>query len=122
MTGTLFGYPVSILIDTGATECFIDPKIAAMICVRDGFMAKCWTVEYGNRDEHRAEQCLFCSELELPSFQTKVNLYVAPLGSYDVILGINLLSEHKDLVKCQDKVIECLDDIGHSMVSKNHLN
>ena len=40
MTGTLFGHPVSILIDTSATECFVDPKIVAKIPVRVGFMAE----------------------------------------------------------------------------------
>ena len=79
-------------------------------------MAEPWTVEYGNRAEQWLEKCLFCSELELPNFQTEVNLYIAPLGSYDVILGINWLSEHKALVNYQDKVVECRNDIGHSVI------
>ena len=89
MIGILFGHPISILIDNGVIECFVDPKIVAKIPVRASYMVEPRTVEYGNRVEQRVEQCLFCSELELPSFQTKVKLYVAPLGSYDVILGIN---------------------------------
>ena len=68
MTGTRFGQPISILIDTGAIECYVDPKIVAKIFARAGFMAEPWIVEYGNRAERRVEQCLSCSELELLKF------------------------------------------------------
>ena len=57
MTGTLFGYFVSLFIDTGAIECFIDPKMVAKLPIRAGFMAEPWTIEYGKRVEHRIEQC-----------------------------------------------------------------
>ena len=106
MTGKLFGHTVSILIDTGATKCFVDPKMVARMPFRAGYIDKRWIVEYGNKAERRVEQCLFCSELELPSFSTEVNLYVAPLGSYDVILGIKWQIEHKAIVNCKDKVVE----------------
>lgn len=89
MTGKLFGQSVSTLIDIGATECFIDPKVFSRLSVRPGYISNAWMVQYGNRAEQRVDSCLFCSELELSSFQTQVNLYVAPLGSYDMVLGIN---------------------------------
>ena len=116
MTGKLFGCEVSILIDTGATESFVDPSVVAKLPIRAGYMENPWLVEYGNRIERRVEQCLSCSELELPTFHTQVNLYVAQLGSYDVILGINWLTEHKAIVNCKDKLVECLDDFGNLVI------
>lgn len=68
MTGTLFGYHVSILIDIGATKHYVDPKIVAKIPVRVTFMVEPWIIKYGNMVECRVAQFLFCSELELPSF------------------------------------------------------
>jgi hypothetical protein len=38
---------------------------------------------------------------------------VAPLGSYDVILGINWLIEHKALVNHENKVDNNLNDYGN---------
>ncbi|XP_057866244.2 uncharacterized protein LOC131073765 [Cryptomeria japonica] len=111
----LFGQSVSILIDTRATEYFIDPKVVSRISVRPSYISNAWMVQYGNRAEQRVDTCLFCSELELSSFQTQVNLYVAPLGSYDVILGINWITEHKAIVNYEDKVINCIDDCGNSV-------
>ncbi|XP_057856757.2 uncharacterized protein LOC131066084 [Cryptomeria japonica] len=115
VTSKLFGHSVSILIDTGANECFIDPKIVSRLSIRPGYMSHAWMVQYGNQAKKRVDSCLFCSDLELPNFQTWVNLYVAPLGSYDVILGISWLIEHKALVNYADKVVSCLDYTGNSV-------
>lgn len=40
---------------------------------------------------------------------------MASLGSYDVILGINWLIEHKAIVNCEDKLMKCLDDLGNQV-------
>ena len=116
LTGKLYGCKVSILIDTSATESFVGPSVVAKIPIKAGYMEKPWIVEYGKRTKRRVEQCLSCSELELPTFHTHVNLYVAPLGSYNVIVGINWLTEHKAIVNCEDKLVECLDDFGNLVV------
>lgn len=59
------------------------------------------------------EQYLFEARVELPSFLIKVNLYVAALGSYDVILGMNWLWKHRVKVDCHAKSVEFLDDLGN---------
>lgn len=38
---------------------------------------------------------------------------MAPLGSYNVILRMNWLREHKVVVDCFSKNLECLDDLGN---------
>lgn len=115
MMGRLFGHSFSILIDIGATECFIDHKIVYRLSIRPGYMSHAWMVQYGNQAEKRVDSCLFCSDLELPNFQTQVNFYIVPLGSDDVILGINWLTEHKAAINYEDKVVSCLDDAGNSV-------
>ncbi|XP_059073184.1 uncharacterized protein LOC131874001 [Cryptomeria japonica] len=115
LDGKLFGHAVSILIDTGATECFVDPRVVSKLNVKPSYMSKPWNVQYGNWAERRVDQCLACSELLLSNFLTELNLYVAPLGSYDVILGINWLIEHKAIVNCEDKLVECFDDLGNQV-------
>ena len=37
---------------------------------------------------------------------------MAPLGSYDIIIGINWLSEHIEKVDCLAKMVQCVDDQG----------
>ncbi|KAH9300222.1 hypothetical protein KI387_011805, partial [Taxus chinensis] len=48
--------------------------------------------------------------LDLPNFSMEVDLYVTPLGSYDIIIGVNWLADHKAKVDCYEKNIKCLDD------------
>jgi len=47
---------------------------------------------------------------------TNVNLYVTPLGHYDVIIGMDWLEDHWDMLSCQSKTIHFLSDEGQSMV------
>ena len=42
----IYGNPVSILIDTRASECFISPKLLSRFPKRSSFMAKPWIVCY----------------------------------------------------------------------------
>ncbi|KAH9312122.1 hypothetical protein KI387_027157, partial [Taxus chinensis] len=48
--------------------------------------------------------------LDLPNFSMEVDLYVTPLGSYDIVIGVNWLADHKEKVDCYEKNIKCLDD------------
>ncbi|KAH9293368.1 hypothetical protein KI387_041430, partial [Taxus chinensis] len=108
--GKLFGIPVTILFDTGATECFISSKLTSKLKRKAGKMDKSWTVQYGNNSVHTVSMCLFGAVLDLPNFSMEVDLYVAPLGSYDVVIGVNWLADHKEKVDCFEKNIRCLDD------------
>ena len=38
-----------------------------------------------------------------------MHLNVLPLGSYDVLIGMDWLEQHKSKVDCFNKVIECVD-------------
>lgn len=98
----------------------MDPRYVSKLNIKLGYMLKPWNVQYGNWVERRVDRCLACSKLQLPNFLADVNLYVAPLGSYDIILGINWLIEHKAIVNCEDKHVEFLDDLGNRFeIQKN---
>lgn len=50
--------------------------------------------------------------IELNGFLTTIDLNILPLGSYDVIIGMDWLEKKKSKVDCYDKVVECFDDEG----------
>lgn len=70
--GTLFRVPISILIETSATENFIAPRVLSKFPRRDGYMENPWTIKYENQSKDMVEQCLF--EAKDLSFSTKVNI------------------------------------------------
>ena len=47
---------------------------------------------------------------------TYVDLNVLPLGSYDVLIGMNWLKAHKVKLDCYHKTFECMDEEGNPRV------
>ena len=47
-----------------------------------------------------------------------VDLNVLPLGSYDVLIGMDWLEAHKVNLDCYNKTFECMDEEGNPIVVK----
>ena len=46
------------------------------------------------------------------------DLNVLPLGSYDVLIGMDWLEAHRTKIDCYNKTFECLDEEGNLRVVK----
>ena len=51
-------------------------------------------------------------ELSLGGLVTLVDLQVIPLGSHNVVLGMDWLGSHRASIDCRKKTILCKDDQG----------
>ena len=49
---------------------------------------------------------------------TYVDLNVLPLGSYDVLIGMDWLESHRVKLDYYNKTFECTDEEGNSVVVK----
>jgi hypothetical protein len=56
-----------------------------------------------------------CS-LNLVEIVTRENLYVTILGSYGVVIGMDLLESHEAILKCKTKQLSLVDDEGQRQV------
>ena len=54
----------------------------------------------------------------LSQLKTKVKLNVLPIGSYDILLGMDWLEKHKVVLNCFEKTFTCLDDKGEIVIVK----
>jgi hypothetical protein len=45
---------------------------------------------------------------------TKENLNIIPLGSYDCLIGVDWLEKYHDVIDCYNKVFTCIDEGGNS--------
>ena len=52
-----------------------------------------------------------CS-IKIVEMNTLVNMIVLPLGSYDLLIGIDCLEHHRDKVECFHKSLTCLNEQG----------
>ena len=59
--------------------------------------------------------------IELNGLLTKVILNSLPLGSYDVVIGMGWLENHRAKVDFYGKVLECVDDGRMMRVAKGIL-
>jgi hypothetical protein len=48
--------------------------------------------------------------IKLDGLQTQTVLNILPLGSYDVLLGMDWLADHKAKLNCYEKTLECKDE------------
>ena len=46
----------------------------------------------------------------MDEFKTIVKLNVLPLGSYDLLIGMDWLEQHKVVLNCYDKTFTCLNN------------
>ena len=49
-------------------------------------------------------------------FKTHIDLNILPLGSYDLLIGMDCLDEHRFILNCYNKTLSCLDDKGNTIV------
>jgi hypothetical protein len=46
-------------------------------------------------------------------FPTQETLNILPLGSYDLLIGVDWLATHKDKLDCYHKTLECVSKYGN---------
>ena len=57
-------------------------------------------------------------EIRMNELNTRANLNILQLGSYDLLMGMNWLEKHRVMLNCYDKTFTCLDDNGNTMIVK----
>jgi hypothetical protein len=50
--------------------------------------------------------------INMNGLDTKVDVNIIPLGSYDCLIGMDWLEKHQDVLDCYNKTITCLDEEG----------
>jgi hypothetical protein len=58
-----------------------------------------------------------CS-ISLNDVNTSIDLNIIPLGSYDILIGMDWLEKHYDVLDCQNKTFTCLDGNGKLSIVK----
>ena len=49
---------------------------------------------------------------------TSVELNILPLGSYDILIGMDWLESHKTIINCLNKSFDCIDEEGNCLTIK----
>ena len=103
---------ISILIDLGACKSYVSPKI-----VDESKLGKVKPrlVQLATCTKQKVSEIVKECEVNLNGFLTKVNLNIIPLGSYDVLIGMDWLERHHVMLDFLHKSILCTDILGNQM-------
>ena len=110
--GKVNNVKLEILFDPGATDSFISPyaldKCGLEACEHDDFEL----VEMASGVKQEVGLKVRGCQVDLGVCTTKMGAYVTNLGTYDLIVGMDWLEDHRDFMDCYAKQVLCLDDEG----------
>ena len=95
--------PAKVLIDHGSTKSFISREFVQRLNYHICLLENTLVIETDNQDRTRVDQvCLYC-EIEIVGHHFYVNLIPFKVGEFDVILGMDWLSEHDAQIDYKSK-------------------
>ncbi|KAI3686970.1 hypothetical protein L1987_80660 [Smallanthus sonchifolius] len=95
----------SILFDTGADKSFVSLDFEPLLAKTRSQLEKTFTVEVANGDSLTIDSVIHDCSLELNDHTFPINLVPMPLGSFDIIIGMDWLSNHHAEAICFEKCI-----------------
>ena len=105
LEGTLLTKPVSILVDPGASLSYVSLKLVEMCKLKEQKFKNSWLVQLATGAKRKVTTKVPNCVLEVAEQQIEVDLNILPLGSYDVLLGMDWLEKHWTVVDCKEKTI-----------------
>ncbi|GJZ58963.1 putative reverse transcriptase domain-containing protein [Tanacetum coccineum] len=108
VTGTfsLNDHFVTVLFDFGADFSFISAEFAPLLNVRPCIVNPSYMIEVADGKKVEVDRIIHDCNLELGGSLFSINLIPLGHGSFDVILGIDWLSQHKAVIVYHEKVID----------------
>jgi predicted aspartyl protease len=114
--GKIDNHPIAILIDSGASHSYIDPKLIEIFKLKKCKHEKSWLVQLATGTKRRINELVKEFPINMNGTNTKEYLNIIPLGSYDCLIGMDWLENHHVVLDCYNKVFTCLDEEGNSRI------
>ncbi|GJR94317.1 putative reverse transcriptase domain-containing protein [Tanacetum coccineum] len=107
VTGTfsLNHHYATILFDSGASFSFISTNFAPLLNMKHSFVNPGYVIEVADGKKVEVDKVIHDCKLELGTSLFTIDLIPLGHGSFDVIVGMDWLSEHKAEIVCHEKVV-----------------
>ena len=77
---------------------------------------KSWLVQLATGTKRKVSEVVEKCPLFMDGLSTYVNFNFLPLGSYDIVIGMDWLEAHRVTLNCYNKNFECMDEEGNPKV------
>ena len=109
------------MIDAVSTHSYITPRVVELCAFNKVKHSKYLLVQLGTGTKRKVSEVVEKCPLVMSGLVTCVDLNVLPLGSYDVLIGMDWLEAHRVKLDCFNKTFECMDEEGNPVVVKGIL-
>jgi hypothetical protein len=113
--GTINNRPLVILIDSGASHSYIDPRVVESLHLTRSKHEKSWLVKLATRTKRKVTELVKSYSVDMKGMSTKNELNILPLGSYNFLIGMDWLDQHHALLDCHNKRFTCLNEEGNQV-------
>jgi hypothetical protein len=116
--GKIINQPVSILIDSGASHYYIDPKIVYRLHLEKSNLGKLSLVKLATGTKRITHDMVRGCSISLNGVNKNDDLNIIPLGYYDILIGMDWMDKHHVVLDCHRKTFTCLDGDGKQRTVK----
>eukprot|EP00253_Pinus_taeda_P014041 PITA_14041 len=96
--GNISGLTISVLIDPGATLSYVSPKVVERCNLQSVKFKNPWLVQLATGAKRRVIAKIKDCSFTVAGQPVTADLNVLPLGSYDILIGMDWLEKHWSLV------------------------
>jgi hypothetical protein len=114
--GMINNQPFIILIDSGASHSYIDPRVVESLHLSRTKHEKYWLVQLVIGTKRKFIELVKSCPVDMKGLSTKAELNILSLCSYDCLIGMDWLDQHHAILDCQNKAFTCLDEEGNQRV------
>jgi len=101
--GKIHNSKVSILIDQGDNLLYVTPTLVESNKLKKVKHTKYWLVQLAIGTKRKVTELNFYCDMNISDQDTKINLKVLPLESYDILIRMDWLEKHKVVLNCYEK-------------------
>ncbi|GJX67387.1 putative reverse transcriptase domain-containing protein [Tanacetum coccineum] len=105
-TFSLNDHFATVLFDSGADFSFISTEFVPLLNVKPSIVNPGYVIEVANGKKVEVDRIIRDCKLELGNSLFSINLIPLGHGSFDVIVGMDWLSQNKAMIVCHEKVVE----------------
>jgi hypothetical protein len=108
--GMINDQTIAILIDSGASHSYIDPKMVESFQFPRSKHGKSWLVQLAIGAKRKVNEMVKSCLMDMNRLSTKEYLNILTLGSYDCLIVMDWLDPHHALLDCHNKEFTSLDE------------
>jgi hypothetical protein len=112
MEGTIVNHHVSILIDPGSNLSYVSPHTVEKCKLQQVKHVKSWLVQLATGTKRKVTEVIPACQFVMSGLPTQENLNILPLGSYDLLIGMDWFAFHKTKLDYYSKTLECENEEG----------